>query len=646
MICILQSAHAENIEFPANAGVINIKDAPYNAAGDGQTDDSDAIIQAIKDNIGEYDTRTIYFPNGTYLVSKQLPWQTADGDWHCYLSFQGQSRDGTTIKLKDNATGFNSTENYKAVIYTASQVYSTSDDPENIGEGNEAYANFIHNITVDVGENPGAVGIDFLGNNYAGIYDTKIIGNGYIGLSMQRYGAGPLLVKDLEIDGFQYGIKTAQQDYGITFENIYVKNQEIAGIANSQNILSIYNLTSHNQVPAIQNTDEIGHITLIKAALVNGQNTKAAIENVGNGLYLRDVATSGYTAAIQQNGVIQSGTMIAEYAPEYTNSESNKQNALALTIKTTPVLPNDPVEDWANVTDFGADLESPYDNKTEAIQNAIDSGASTVFLPRGFYLIDSPIIVRGNVRRIISPGCRFDLTWDNSFDDASSPKGIFHIADGTHDTVEISKIYYWGAFNGAPELPASYYVFAKHASSRTLILRDIQFNGFLNEPDCGELFLEDICINDIHFNHEQSVWARQFNTEGSESDYKCINNGGNLWILGLKTELASTIIKTSNGGQTEILGGLIYPVESPDNTMAAFINEDSRLSLIYSTTAYDAEDDYSIQVKEIFGSAISTLNKDDIPQRGYGRQVTLYNSFEAQLTAPVMPTLLKVRYNP
>jgi hypothetical protein len=43
---------------------INVKDPPYNAAGDGVTDDTSAIQSAINDAVGE----TVYFPPGTYLV--------------------------------------------------------------------------------------------------------------------------------------------------------------------------------------------------------------------------------------------------------------------------------------------------------------------------------------------------------------------------------------------------------------------------------------------------------------------------------------------------------------------------------------------------------------------------------------------------
>lgn len=627
---ISSSAYSRDIEFPASSsGVVNIK-TDYNAKGDGVTDDTQAILKAIRENIGNYSTRTIYFPSGTYVVNDRLLWKNEEGAWDCYLSFQGQNTENTIIKLADNSLGFGDFNNPKAVVYTASKIGTTSNDPKNVGAGNEAYANYIQNITIDVGQNPGAIAIDFMGNNYAGIYETKVKGNGYAGLSMKRDGAGPALVKDFEVEGFSYGILAGTDRYSVVLENINLKNQSIVGIENDQNVLSIHNLRSDNDVPALRNNrpnsadneSRDGFITLVGAVLVNGKcpTTNAAIESRGDGIILRDIFTSGYEAALKHDGVVEPGTVIDEFVP-YVKKFDTGAVSLKLEIRDTPRVPNDSVDDWANVVDYQADPEeNGLDWKDgEYIQNAIDSGKSTVYIPSGFYLITEPIIVRGNVRRIISPGCRIGIAFDGNLPNGTPPEAIFDIREGVYDTVEIRKVNIWN--NGREHLSA----YAKHTSDRTLVLRDIDCNGFINTIDSGDLFLENFAADHFDFKYPQNVWARQFNLElvydqNNGSTYrKCLNNGGQLWVLGLKTEHQGTIIETTNGGRTEVLGGLLYPLEFDSASVPAFISEDSFVSLSYATVAYGSVDyDYKIQVRDIDSEFLKDLEKNDLDRRGYG----------------------------
>ena len=120
------------------------------------------IIRAIAEHDGR--NYTLYFPNGVYLVSRQLAWKDETGGWGAYLSFQGQSQSGTIIRLVDRAPGFADPSHPKAVIYTASQVGHAPDNPGGIG--NEAYLNNINDLTLDSGTgNPGAIGIYYLGSN-------------------------------------------------------------------------------------------------------------------------------------------------------------------------------------------------------------------------------------------------------------------------------------------------------------------------------------------------------------------------------------------------------------------------------------------------------------------------------------------------
>jgi Pectate lyase superfamily protein len=90
---------SEDVVFPADAGVLDVSKAPFNAKGDGVADDTAAIQQALETEPGT--NKIIYLPRGTYLVSNQLRWapatQAATG-LPLPLSLAG-----TTARLKDGA---------------------------------------------------------------------------------------------------------------------------------------------------------------------------------------------------------------------------------------------------------------------------------------------------------------------------------------------------------------------------------------------------------------------------------------------------------------------------------------------------------------------------------------------------------------
>ncbi len=57
------------------------------------------------------------------------------------------------------------------------------------------------------------------------------------------------------------------------------------------------------------------------------------------------------------------------------------------------------------------------------------------------------------------------------------------------------------------------------------------------------------------------------------------NNGGNLWILGMKTEKVATIIETVNGGFTDAAGVFIYSNVPWAEDITAFIIENSTVTI-------------------------------------------------------------------
>jgi hypothetical protein len=104
------------------------------------------------------------------------------------------------------------------------------------------------------------------------------------------------------------------------------------------------------------------------------------------------------------------------------------------------------------------------------------------------------------------------------------------------------------------------------------------------------LYAENIYLGPFNFGKGQNVWARQLNPEVDTTHV--MNQGANVWILGLKTEErstgCSTVLITEQGGQTELLGGCI--VNWPEAYCGkeggpVFINNASRESLVFTTVA-------------------------------------------------------------
>ena len=143
--CCRASAQSQERVLPGPA-VVNVKTA-YGARGDGIADDTTVLQNAIQENVGT--GRILYFPKGTYLVSRRLERRSRDGTWWCGLTFQGQSRDATVIRLCNHADGFADLLRPRGVIHTASQPGGPYDAID--GNGFNAFRNYIFDLTVDTG---------------------------------------------------------------------------------------------------------------------------------------------------------------------------------------------------------------------------------------------------------------------------------------------------------------------------------------------------------------------------------------------------------------------------------------------------------------------------------------------------------------
>ena len=84
----LCSKHLWDNNFPTweTDGVVNVKEAPYNAKGDSYADDTEALQKAIDEH------EIVFLPKGYYRITKTLKLKTKYKTyWNCTLSFCNNS---------------------------------------------------------------------------------------------------------------------------------------------------------------------------------------------------------------------------------------------------------------------------------------------------------------------------------------------------------------------------------------------------------------------------------------------------------------------------------------------------------------------------------------------------------------------------
>lgn len=521
-----------DVIYPPTAGVINVRESPYHARGDGITDDTEALQQALWEN--GHTNRIIYLPEGVYRISGTLRWSAvSDNPLQGRTILQGQGRGKTVIRLLDYSPHFGNSGKPHPMVAT--------------GVGSRFLRNAVRDLTLDTGiGNPGASGLQLLAHHQGGVRNVDILaggdGAGGIGLDLGvGEDIGPLLVKNVRVHGFETGIRTGTPAHSVTFEDIHLTGQRSEGIRNGAQVVTLRRLRSTNSVSALQNTDESGFVTLVDAVLqgLPAKRSSPALVNRGF-LVLRDVAAPGYSNVLQ-NWLSKLPTARGPVVDEYlshgmVNLFPSPPVTMRLPVEDAPETPWDPLSDWASPAQFGGKGGDSEDD-SGAIQKAIDSGATTVFLPSGTWNVRHPVEIRGKVRRIVGTEAVLNII-------AAPGQSAFRIGQESAPTLWFEQM----------EITGSRAVFLRSVADRTVVIRDCS-GVSVDWKGRGTLFLEDVSSDHSWtFEQGQNVWARQWFARFNGD--KIINRGGTVWILGLATDRPGTLVDTLDGGRTEILGGL------------------------------------------------------------------------------------------
>jgi hypothetical protein len=469
------------------------------------------------------------------------------------------------------------------------------------------FHNYVEDLTFDVGAgNPGATALQFYSNNSGAVRDCRFVagaGSGLTGLDLgHRDMNGPLLVRGCEVVGFRRGIAAANAVNGQVFEHITLRGQGEVGLSNEGQTVSIRGLVSDNSVPAVST---YGTLCLVDARLTGRGDAagKPAIVNYNGGrIFLRDIVTNGYgraladvshtpdsAAAFRVRGADRPGSEgpnIAEYCSQPATSPfPSPAGSLRLPVKETPEVPRDAPETWANVDAFGADPTGEADSSA-AIQRAIDSGATTIFLP-GSYNLRETVVIRGKSRRIVGLGGQINYG-----------KGLrpdFRLGDGEAPVVLIE---HFANVHGGLEVD----------TGRTVVLRSVSDCDLTSTARArgAEWFLEDVVTHDLRLDG-QKVWARQLDIENEGTHLA--NDGGDLWVLGYKTERGGTLLDTRGGGRSEVLGGFSYTTTA-GKLAPMFTNMDSSVWAFFHEVCYNG-DPFLVRVAETRGAVTRTIGRGD-----------------------------------
>jgi Pectate lyase superfamily protein len=557
----------------------SVKD--FGAVGDGVADDTAAIQKALNegrsDPAQDYYGRpsALYFPAGTYLVSDTLHWVG------CCMTLQGAGSSTSIIRLAPGSHGFGDKNNKRSLIFTP--------------QGTESFHQNLWDLGLQIGgNNAGATALNYVSNNSGSVHNVRISsddGNASTGIDLTRQFAGPLLIKNVEIRGFDVGIDLLNSEYSITIEGIALAHQNQVAIRNTHQNLSILGMQSDNSVPAILNYG--GFVVLLNAVLSGGISSTAAIQTDST-FYLRNVSSSGYATTlhdISKPGSNDIPGTIAEYlvgTPQALIS-TPQATSLKLNIADTPSYSDSSLSNWAA-------FHPAWYGDTSTLQALLNSGASTIYFPFGTYFsyAEAAVTVPDSVKRIVG----FSSIMNGS-PEGPNGGGVRFVIHSNSSVPLIIEQFGYG-------------MKIEHDGQRPIAIKDGLFK-YVSSPGAGNLFLEDVELGSptggpVVFQAGQQVWARQFNVENSGP--KISNHGGSLWVLGIKTEQAGTVIDTRTGGQTEVLGGLLYPATAVPPTDAAFRSTNAQVSYMYTEAVHCPGCGYSIQVIETRGANTVQLRSD------------------------------------
>ena len=377
---------------------------------------------------------------------------------------------------------------------------------------NCAQQNTLRDICIDCGKgNPGAVGVLFASSNLGRIENVSIKAeSGACGILLDYGSEG--CIENLKVSGFDFGVETSHTS-PLVFENTDL---------------------SENRLAAIKTRNG----NLICKSVFSGELPLFHFETSENGRYFcfdKDISFSG----------------------------DKTGNNIFFAEEDAVILPQ--TERGASVCSvdvFGAVGDGKTD-ATAAIQRALNSGCETVLFGSGTYLISRTLKIPASVKTLDFMFC--DLVPGYSLL-IGEMEACFEISENADAPLLIENLITKEDFNG-------FFRLVKHASERTLVLKDIFISAplYFNTVPGGAVFFDNCFTHTNHYTqncmprdgyvpvfcrttpielHGQKAYAKNLNIERADLELLC--DASFLTIDGFKTEGPGKMIRAIGGSNVQV----------------------------------------------------------------------------------------------